>query len=254
MAMRKYRFLSIFLVLFLTVLACNLPGQGADATPTETQGGFLPNLTTPTTTFSSPNRTPLPTIDIVTALPSNSNLIPFVIDPSKSTVTYEVGQTNLAQGNSKTTAAGTTSQVTGAILVDFDDLRNSQITTITVDISRFTSDSAQRDQAIRDDWLESGTYPLAIFVPKQMTGLPSTDPDQQQINFTVSGDLTLHAMTVPITFNVSAKVQDEFLNGTATSSLQMTDFGFDPPLVPGQWQADNSVNIRFIFQAKAEKG
>ncbi|NOH10861.1 MAG: YceI family protein [Chloroflexi bacterium] len=252
--MRKQRLLTIFLALLFVSLACNLPGQQADETATATQSGFLPNLTTPTTTFSSPNRTPLPTIDIVTALPSNSNLIPFVIDPSRSTVTYEVGQTNLAQGNTKTTAAGTTSQVTGAVLVDFGDPRNSQITTITIDISRLTSDSAQRDQAIRDDWLQSGSYPLAIFVPKQINGLPSTDPDQNQISFTVSGDLTMHAVTVPITFNVSAKVVDEFLNGTATGSLEMTDFGFDPPLVPGQWQADNLVNIRFTFEAKAEKG
>jgi len=252
--MRIYRFILIALSILLAVLACNLPDQPAGGTTTASPSDSSPDMRTATTTFPSLNRTPLPTIDIVTALPPNSNLVPFVIDPSASSVTYEIDQINLAQGNAVSVAAGSTSQVSGAILIDFKDPRNTQITTITVDISRFTSDSAQRDQAIRENWLQSLTYPLAIFVSKEIKGLPSSDPDQEQLNFTVSGDLSLHGRTLPITFDVSAKVQDEFLNGIAIGSLALVDFGIDPPLVPGKWQAGNLVTIRFIFEAKAEKG
>ncbi len=75
-----------------------------------------------------------------TAVPQ-AQLERFVISSQESTATYRVPET-FFEGNQFTTAVGTTHAVSGEIMVDRADPRNSKIGTITVDINTLASQDA----------------------------------------------------------------------------------------------------------------
>jgi len=125
----------------------------------------------------------------------------------------------------------------------------SSVGTITVDISTFTSDSSRRDNAIRNRWLESATYPMATFVPTQVSGLSADVQAGETVNLQISGDLTVREVTKPVTFDVQVRLENDVLQGSATTEVLMTDFGFSPPDIAGMLRAEDKVKIDFTFSA-----
>ncbi len=175
----------------------------------------------------------------------------YLIVPTESEVRYEVAETFL-RDNRLATAIGVTQEIEGAITVDPDNPQNSTIGVITINISAFTSDEDRRDQAIRDRWLESATYPIATFEPTEITGLPETYTEGDELSFQVTGNMTVRETTNPVTFDVTAQVVDGELVGTATTDIKMTNFGFDPPDIAGILRAEDDVRLTFDFVARPE--
>ncbi|MCL6552445.1 MAG: YceI family protein [Firmicutes bacterium] len=139
----------------------------------------------------------------------------------------------------------------GEIIIDRAAPRNSRVGTITVDISQFQSDSARRDNAIRERWLESARYPLATFTPTAIEGLPATYTDGQELRLKVTGDLRVRETTRRVTFDTTLKLEGTTLTGVATTQIRMTDFGFDPPAILGILRAENDVRLEFHIVARA---
>jgi polyisoprenoid-binding protein YceI len=97
----------------------------------------------------------------------------FTIVPAESQAIYRVEETLFREGNRLKVAVGTTNVVRGHVTVDRTNPRNSRLGTIVVNISTFGTDSARRDRAIRERWLESARYPNAEFRPVAFSGLPA---------------------------------------------------------------------------------
>jgi polyisoprenoid-binding protein YceI len=161
-----------------------------------------------------------------------------------------VGEVFINQNNLLNVARGVTPQVSGDILVDRQSPQNSTLGTITVDISQFTSDSPRRDGALRERFLESARYPLATFVPTQISGLPATYQEGEQISFQVSGDLTIRETTWPATFDVTMQIGGDTLSGEAKSTILMSDFGIGPISIAGILKTEDEINLTFTFQAR----
>lgn len=176
----------------------------------------------------------------------------FVIVPEDSQVIYRVVETLFREGNRLNTAVGLTRAVRGETVINRSDPRQSTIGPITVDISQFRSDSARRDQAIRERWLESARFPTARFTARGIQGLPATYQDGQELRLQVSGDLTVRDVTRPATFEVSVTLNGPRLAGFATTTIRMTDFGFEPPSLLGILRTENEVKIEFTFAARAQ--
>ena len=172
------------------------------------------------------------------------------IVPGDSSVSYEVGETLFNQNNRFNLAVGTTTQLSGKINLDPANPQNSSIGTIEVDISQFKSDSGRRDNTIRDRFLESSRYPIATFVPGQIDGLPSSYSEGETLSFKVSGDLTVHEVTKPVTFDVQATLANNELQGTATSTILMSDFGVGPIEMAGILGTEDEVKITMQFVAR----
>lgn len=175
--------------------------------------------------------------------------VTFHIIPEQSEVAYEVGEVFINQDNRFNVARGVTPQVSGDILVDRNSPQNSSLGTITVDISQFTSDSPRRDGALRDRFLESARYPLATFVPSQISGLPETYQQGEQITFQVSGDLTIRETTQPATFDVIMQIDGDTLSGEAKSTILMSDYGIGPISIAGILKTEDEINLTFTFAA-----
>ena len=174
----------------------------------------------------------------------------FAIVPEESQVSYHVGETFFNEDNRFYIAVGVTHGVQGEIFIDRAHPRQSRVGTITVDISQFTSDSGRRDRAIRRRWLESARYPTATFTPTAIEGLPDAIVEGQEIPVRISGNLRVRDVTRPVTFSGPLKLQGATLTGDVHTTIQMTDFGFDPPSILGFLKAENQASLDFQFTAR----
>ena len=170
--------------------------------------------------------------------------------PDKSKATYKVGEVFINQGNKYNLAEGTTGDVNGELAIDRSNPTKSTIGPIKVDINKLESDSDRRDDQIRNGWLETKKYPIATFTTKRLEGLPTTPyADGTELKFKIIGDMTIHNTTKELTFEVTAKIVNGVLTGTAVAKFNMTDFGFDPPSVFGILKAENAVELVMNIEA-----
>lgn len=175
----------------------------------------------------------------------------FTIVPEESKVSYAVGEVFIRDDNRFVTAVGITQQIEGEVYYDTANPQNSTFGTITIDISAFKSDSDRRDKAIQDQWLESARYPIATFEPTTIEGLPETYTDGEEITLQITGDLTVRETTQPVTFVTVGQITGNEMTGKATTTIQMTNFGFDPPDIAGILKAENDAELTFEFVARA---
>jgi len=173
-----------------------------------------------------------------------------VIDPAASQASYRVGEVFIDQGNQFHVAVGTTHAIQGEIFLDRANPRRSRVGTITVDISQLKSDRSGRDRRIRSGWLESERFPLAVFTPTQIQGLPDTYRPGREIAVQIVGDLKIREVTRPTTFATKLRFDGETIAGDATTTIHMTDFGFDPPSILGVLKAQNDATLEFQFIAR----
>jgi polyisoprenoid-binding protein YceI len=200
---------------------------------------------------TNPVSNPSPQVPITGATPTTSaNTVDFKLVPGESQVSYTVQETLFNQNNRLNTAIGVTKQVTGDIYGNKTDPSQSKIGPITIDISQFTSDSSMRDNFIRRNFLQSTKYPLATFTPTSITGAPASYRDGQAYSFKVSGDLTVHNVTKPVTFDVTASLNGTTLSGTASAAVKMSDFGVGPITLAGMLQTQDDVKLNMQFVAR----
>lgn len=215
--------------------------------PTTTPSQMIEGTETGTPEISV-TETSEPEIVVTDAISSGEILLKIV--PEESTVFYEVGETFLNQNNRFATAIGKTSQVSGEIFANLENPLESRLGAFAIDISTFESDSSRRDNAIRRDWLESSTYPLAMFVPRSITNLPDTYVPGEPYTFEVQGELTVKQTTLGVTFVVTAQYEQEQLTGSAETEILMSEFKIGPISIGGVLNTEDKVTIRFDFVAR----
>lgn len=228
--MKRSLFLSFFAFVLLSACATQVPAAVPAA--------------------SLPNATQAVQIPAAASGKDQPGVVIYKIIPGESQVSYEVGETFLNQNNRFALAVGMTKQIAGEITANKTDPAKSSIGPITVDISQFTSDRSQRDNAIRGHWLESGKFPQAVFTPTKIDSLPSAYTEGQDYTFKVSGDLKVREATKPVTFDVTARLKGDTLSGTAITSILMSDFGVGPISIGGMLNTEDKAKLTLQFIAR----
>lgn len=181
---------------------------------------------------------------------SSSSQTVYRIDAAQSEVHYEVVETLFDENNRLNTTIGRTKSVAGDILVDFQNPANSQIGTIVIDVSQFTSDENRRDNFIRRNGLNSSQYPTATFTATSIDGLPASVAVGDKLSFTITGNLTVKTITKPVTWNVTLDVQDGKLAGSAETQILLSDYGAGP-ITLAFLQTQDQAKLGFDFVAVA---
>lgn len=143
-----------------------------------------------------------------------------------------------------TTVVGVSTIVLGEILYDPADPASLEIGTILVNARDFSTDSSNRNRAIRGPILDADTFEFIEFTPTSIEGFDGTGS-----TFTVSGDLTIRDVTHAVTFEVTASVDGETVRGTATATIDRTQWGLDIPSAPGVANVSESVILTLDFVA-----
>ncbi len=146
----------------------------------------------------------------------------------------------------ETTVVGSTDQVAGEILIDFDNPAASMLGDVVVNARTLTTDSSNRNRAVRGAILGTDTFEFITFSPTSIDGLPSEPADS--FKFTVTGDLTIRDVTQLVTFEVEISGPEDRLEGSASTVVNRTDFGIVIPSVPfiANVSEDVTVSIEFV--------
>lgn len=153
------------------------------------------------------------------------------------------------------TVVGSTSQVTGQILIDPNDPAKSQVGKITVDLSTLKTDNDMRNNTLQGRILETGdpANQYATFSATAYKGLPSSIAAGQTVTFQVTGNLTVHGVTKPETFTITLTVVSEKqVTGKATTTVRYEDFGMVIPNVPNVSDVSSDVTLTLAFTAGAK--
>lgn len=211
------------------------PEIAASTTPTPDSGATAPSEASGSTTTTA----------------ETSQEVAYVIDPSQSVASFQLDE--VLRGEPKT-VVGTTDQVAGQVLVVADDLGASVFSDIVINARTFSTDSEQRNRALRGPVvLDSGSdeHELITFTPTTIDGLDGVDPAVgESYRFTVQGDLTIKGTTAPATFDVSVEMIDEgSIAGVATAQVLRSDFGIGIPSVPFVADVSDEVVLTLEFVA-----
>ena len=123
-----------------------------------------------------------------------------------------------------------------------------------VDISTLKSDRSQRDRAIRRQWLESTTYPLAVFDVREVRNFPDNPQEGAPIAFQLAGDMTVKETTQPVVWDVTATLEGDRLSGTATLGTTLESFDIPVPSIANILRVTDGISLTldFVMQAAAE--
>ena len=147
---------------------------------------------------------------------------------------------------------GTTSAVAGEITLDPSNPTSAQLSPIRIDATGFSTDSNNRNGAIRRFILQSDQYQEITFEPTAITGLPETVTIGAPFEFTVTGNLTIREITNEETFQVTVTpVSETEISGLGTTTVQRGDYELTIPSVPSVTHVSEDVVLEIEFVATA---
>jgi len=206
--------------------------------------------TTPATT-PTPGAADPPPASAAPALPATPGTTTLVVNAANSQASYHA-QEQLAGRNLPSAAVGTSSGVTGSIVLSSDGSIAADQSQIQVDLTHLASDESRRDNFIKGNTLQTSRFPTATFVPREAQGLPTPLPTSGQAAFQLSGDLTVHGVTKPVTWQVTAQFDGGTVSGNATTNVNISDFGMTPPKAGPVLSIEDALMLELAFNAARE--
>jgi polyisoprenoid-binding protein YceI len=173
-----------------------------------------------------------------------STIYEIVSEESKARYLVEEELANIGAN----TAVGETNAIIGQLL--FDD-QNTPLpcSTFYVDIRTLVSDEARRDNYLRGNTLQSDQFPLATFVVTSVEDFSVPENDGEETTFVLVGNFTLHGVTQPVAWEVTAKTDGDTITGSANTEFEMPDFNIQPPVVGSVISLDETVRLEVDLTA-----
>jgi polyisoprenoid-binding protein YceI len=125
---------------------------------------------------------------------------------------------------------------------------------IRVDLTGMATDNDMRNRTLQSRIFETSdpANQYATFTPTAIAGLPASVSVGQTFSFTIAGNLTIHQVTRPETFDVQVTaVSDTALKGQAQTTVKYADFGLAIPNVPMVASVGDTVTLALSFTAHA---
>jgi len=142
-----------------------------------------------------------------------------------------------------------TTDVTGTAELTGESLSSTKI---TVGLADLTSDQGLRDTAVRGIYLKTDDFPTAVFEQSTPVPIASVPAAGTPLSISVPGNLTLKGATQPVTAELQAIAGDGVVNIVGTIVLKLTDFGIDPPNIPGLATVKDDATIEFKLELKRQ--
>ncbi|GEM_PF-494140 len=151
------------------------------------------------------------------------------------------------------TVIGTTNALSGELTVDTENPAASAIGTIQIEAGTFITDNDRRNGAIRRFILQSNQYQFITFTATELMGLPDAIAVGDDVEFEVTGDLTVRDISSPVLFIVTLQVVSESeLRGTASTIVVRDALELTIPQVPSVANVGEEFIIEFDFVARAQ--
>ena len=170
----------------------------------------------------------------------------YVTAPAGNSARYFVRE-QLASISFPSDAIGVTDGITGQVVLDASGHLVADSSKFVADVSRLKSDRDMRDGYIKRRTLETDRFPTVQLVLRELRGIPDPLPDSGRVTFTLVGDLTVHGVTRPTTWSVTAGFRNGAVRGTASTGFTFDDFGIAKPRVFSVMSVADSIHLVYDF-------
>ena len=179
------------------------------------------------------------------ALPATDGL-QLVVAPEGNEARYRIRE-QLVGVDLPNDAVGATTDVSGGIGFDATGKLVPASSKFIVNVGSLKSDKDRRDGYVRGRILETSQYPTVELAPTGIRGLTLPLPVSGNTTFQIVGDLTVHGVTKPTTWNVTATFDKGRVSGAATTSFLFSDFRLNQPRVPVVLSVADSIKLEYSF-------
>ena len=111
------------------------------------------------------------------------------------------------------------------------------------------SDEAKRDNFIKGKSLESNRFPTAEILVTGVTGLPWPLPDSGETFFQIAGDMTVHGVTQPVTWDTLVQFGSNQLTGQSKTVVTFDQFGISKPSLLFILSLNDQIRVELDFVA-----
>lgn len=171
----------------------------------------------------------------------------FVVAPTGNEARYRVRE-QLVGKDLPNDVIGATQDVTGRLVVEPNGRVVRDSSRIVVQVATLKSDQSRRDNFLRRRTLESAKYPTVELVPSTFAGITSPIAPGTTRTFTLTGDLTIHGVSRPTTWQVTARADGADVVGKATTAFTFKDFSLEQPRVPIVLSVADTVRLEYDFR------
>ena len=175
----------------------------------------------------------------------------FIVAPNGNEARYRVRE-QLVGFDLPNDAVGVTKDVAGRIVVGRDGKIVRDSSRIVVRVTSLKSDKTRRDGFVQKNTLETSKYPQVELVPTTFEGLTEAIPAGTSKTFSLVGELTVHGVTHPTTWQVTAHADGSDVVGSAATVFTFKDFGLDQPRVPVLLSVADSIKLEYDFRFSPE--
>ena len=159
---------------------------------------------------------------------------------SGSQAGYRIKETLFGQSN---TAVGRTTAVTGTITISGTTVRSGSF---SVDMTKVTSDQSQRDNQFQGRIMDTSTYPMATFALTRPVTLATLPGEGVEVTETVTGNLTMHGVTKPVTVQVTAERSGSTIQVSGSIPITFANWDISNPSGGPATTADNGI-LEFLI-------
>ena len=183
--------------------------------------------------------------------PAQSTRLRFRVAPTGNEARYRVRE-QLVGKDLPNDVIGVTKDVTGRLVVESNGRVIQDSSKIVVKVATLKTDQTRRDNYLRRRTLETEKYPNVELVPTTFTGISSPIPPGTSRTFALTGNLTIHGVTRPTTWQVTARADGSDVVGKATTAFTFKDFSLDQPRVPIVMSVADTVRLEYDFRFTPE--
>ena len=171
----------------------------------------------------------------------------FVVAPTGNEARYRVRE-RLVGRDLDNDVIGTTKEVSGGLVVEPNGRVVRDSSKIIVQAGTLATDQTRRDNYVRRRTLETEKYPTIELVPTTFAGISAPIPPGASRTFSLTGNLTIHGVTRPTNWQVTARGEGRDVVGTATTSFTFKEFGLDQPRVPIVLSVADTLRLEYDFR------
>lgn len=145
-------------------------------------------------------------------------------------------------------AVGTTNEVAGHIEIRPDG-SVAPGSKLTVALKNLKTDQSHRDEYVSAKVLETAKFPDAVFTPTAIKAVPTGGG---HYGVTLSGDMTIHGVTKPMSFRGIATVDPKtmMVYGSAATSFTFADFNLFKPKIGPLVAMEDKITLDLVFKFK----
>jgi polyisoprenoid-binding protein YceI len=142
-----------------------------------------------------------------------------------------------------TEAVGRTNQITGSLMIDGTAVTDAEF---TADVASISSDESRRDGQFRGRIMSTDEFPTAVFTLTAPIELGTQPADGVEVATSATGELTLRGVTNPVTFDLTAKLENGKIGVLGNIPVVFADYSIANPSFGGVTTEDNGL-LEFVL-------